>query len=125
MIHAERGKIFMQLVHGGRVGHSIIQKGEPLIAPSAISVNETISVSGNNYQPMSVPVAIQINEVNVWVNAFKQAAANAMDAGFDGVEIHAAHGFLIDQFISPHSNVRTDDYGGSVENRSRFLMEVM
>jgi N-ethylmaleimide reductase len=124
-VHSEGGKIFIQLVHSGRVGHPLIQNEEPLIAPSAIKVNETIRIPDNSYQPMTAPVPIATDEIPFWINAFKQAAVNAMEVGFDGVEIHAAHGFLIDQFINPHSNIRIDNYGGSIENRSRFLVEVM
>jgi N-ethylmaleimide reductase len=124
-VHQEGGKIFMQLVHAGRIGHPLIQNGAPLIAPSAIAVNEVIRVPDNSHQPMTMPVAIDTHEIALWVNSFTKAAANAIEAGFDGVEIHAAHGFLIDQFINPRSNRRTDSYGGSIENRSRFLMEVM
>ncbi|MBO9675064.1 MAG: alkene reductase [Sphingobacteriaceae bacterium] len=124
-VHAKDGKIFVQLVHGGRVGHPSIQNGEALIAPSAIGVQETIHLPDGTYQPMAVPVALKTPEIPVWVNIFKQAAINAIHAGFDGVEIHGAHGFLIDQFINPHSNHRTDHYGGSIENRSRFLLEIV
>ncbi|MGC5745505.1 alkene reductase [Chryseobacterium sp. NFX27] len=124
-VHAKDGKIFAQLVQSGRVGHPAIQNNEPLVAPSAISVNETIRIPDNSYQSMTIPVAINTDEIPVWVQAFKGAAINAMEAGFDGVEIHAAHGFLIDQFINPLSNTRTDEYGGSIENRTRFLFEVM
>ncbi|SEW52816.1 alkene reductase [Chitinophaga arvensicola] len=124
-VHAKGGKIFAQLVQAGRVGHPAIQHNEPLIAPSAIQVNETIRTPDNTYQPMTMPIPLNTAEIPVWVAAFRQAAANAMEAGFDGVEIHAAHGFLIDQFINPHSNHRTDEYGGSIENRTRFLLEVM
>lgn len=124
-VHANGGKIIAQLVHSGRVGHPAIQNGEPLIAPSAIKVNETIRTPSHGYQPMTMPLEIPLAEIPVWVNAFKQAALNAIAAGFDGVEIHAAHGFLIDQFINPHSNTRTDRYGGSIVNRTRFLFEVV
>ncbi|QNL48180.1 alkene reductase [Olivibacter sp. SDN3] len=124
-VHAEGGKIFVQLVHSGRVGHSAIQKNEPLIAPSAIKVNEKIRTPDNSYQMMTEPIAITTDDIPLWIDAFKQATENAMELGFDGVEIHAAHGFLIDQFINPHSNARSDKYGGSIENRSRFLIEVM
>jgi N-ethylmaleimide reductase len=124
-VHAKGGKIFAQLVQSGRVGHPAIQNNEPLVAPSAIPVNETIRIPDNSYQSMTIPVAISTEEIPVWVQAFKVAAINAMEAGFDGVEIHAAHGFLIDQFINPLSNTRTDEYGGSIENRTRFLFEVM
>jgi N-ethylmaleimide reductase len=115
----------MQLVHAGRIGHPLIQNGLPLVAPSAIAVNEQIRVPDNSYRPMAVPVAMATDEIPYWVNTFKEAAVRAVEAGFDGVEIHAAHGFLIDQFINPHSNHRTDRYGGSIINRTRFLIEVM
>jgi N-ethylmaleimide reductase len=124
-VHAKGEKIFAQLVQAGRVGHPAIQNNEPLIAPSAIAVNETIRIPDNSYQNMTIPIAISTDEIPVWVNVFKEAAIHAMEAGFDGVEIHAAHGFLIDQFINPLSNTRTDEYGGSMENRTRFLFEVM
>jgi N-ethylmaleimide reductase len=123
-VHAKGGKIFAQLVHSGRVGHPAIQNGEPLIAPSAINVNETIRTP-QAYQPMAMPLEITADAIPFWVNAFRAAALNAIDVGFDGVEIHAAHGFLIDQFINPHSNTRTDDYGLSIANRTRFLFEVL
>jgi len=124
-VHAAEGKIFMQLVHSGRVGHSAIQNGEPLVAPSAIKVNESIRLPNNSYEPMTAPIAIATEQIPHWVNIFRKAASNAIEIGFDGVEIHAAHGFLIDQFINPHSNIRTDAYGGSIANRNRFLLEVM
>lgn len=124
-VHASGGKIFMQLVHAGRVGHPAIQHNQPLVAPSALKAGETIRVPDGTSQPMPVPLAIPADEISFWVNAFKQAAVHAIEAGFDGVEIHAAHGFLIDEFINPHSNTRTDEYGGSIENRSRFLLDVM
>lgn len=123
-VHARGGKIFIQLVHGGRMGHPANQNGLPLIAPSAIKINETIGITTGGYAPMPTPVALQTHEINYWVNAFKEAAVHAIQAGFDGVEIHGAHGFLIDQFVNPYSNHRTDAYGGSIENRSRFLLEV-
>lgn len=124
-VHAKGGKIFAQLVQAGRIGHPAIQNNEPLVAPSAIPVNETIRIPDRTHQLMTVPVSINIDEIPLWVNAFKQATINALEAGFDGIEIHAAHGFLIDQFINPLSNIRTDKYGGSIHNRTRFLMEVM
>jgi len=124
-VHARGGKIFIQLVHSGRVGHSAIQDGLPLVAPSAIRVNENIRVPDGTHRQMDMPIAIPTAEIPLWIAKFVQASANAMEAGFDGVEIHAAHGFLIDQFINPWSNSRTDRYGGSIENRIRFLVEVM
>lgn len=125
VVHQQGGSIFMQLVHAGRVGHPLIQHGEPLVAPSAIQIAETILIPDLTYQPMPVPIAIPRKEIGIWIDTFAKAAANAVEVGFDGVEIHAAHGFLIDQFLNPHSNTRTDDYGGSIKNRSRFPLEVM
>ncbi|MBB6498027.1 alkene reductase [Pedobacter cryoconitis] len=124
-VHAEGGKIFAQLVQAGRIGHPAIQNNEPLISSSAIQVNETIRIPDDTHQPMTMPISIDLEEIPFWVQAFRQAAINALEAGFDGVEIHAAHGFLIDQFINPLSNIRTDEYGGSIGNRTRFLLEIM
>lgn len=124
-VHAKGGKIFAQLVHAGRIGHPSIQNNEPLISPSAIQVNETILIPDQSYQPMTMPVSINIEDIPFWVKTFRQAAISALEVGFDGVEIHAAHGFLIDQFINPLSNNRTDAYAGSIENRTRFLLEIM
>ncbi|MBN9298036.1 MAG: alkene reductase [Filimonas sp.] len=124
-VHAEGGKIVIQLVHAGRIGHPAIQHNEPLIAPSAIKVNESILTPDGTYQPMTEPRALSREEIPYWIAKYKEAALNAIEVGFDGVEIHAAHGFLIDEFLNPYSNKRTDDYGGSIENRSRFLLEVV
>jgi len=124
-VHAKGGKIFMQLVHGGRMGHPANQHGLPLIAPSAIATYENIGIGDGVYAPMPVPRALLSSEVPDWVKMFKTAAENAIQAGFDGVEVHGAHGFLIDQFLNPHSNHRADEYGGSIVNRSRFLLEVV
>lgn len=123
-VHQKGGTIFMQLVHAGRIGHPLIQDGAPLIAPTALAVKDQIRVPDGSHQPMTIPIAIDEKGVQFWVDTFVNAAIRAIAAGFDGIEIHAGHGFLIDQFLNPHSNLRMDKYGGNFINRSRFLLEV-
>ncbi|KEX94181.1 alkene reductase [Burkholderia cepacia] len=130
-VHAEGGIIFAQLWHVGRVSHNSLQPGGAApVAPSAIVADnvkvfvETGPGQGALTEP-SVPRALTTAEVKELVQLYAQAARNALDAGFDGVEIHCANGYLVNQFISAHTNVRTDEYGGSLENRLRFLREVV
>ena len=126
-VHAKGGLIFLQLWHVGRVSHSSYQPGGALpVAPSAVPISpelKTMTADGKpaNYE---TPRALETAEVAGIVDAFRQAAGNAMKAGFDGVEIHGANGYLIEQFLQSRSNLRTDQYGGSIENRARFLMEI-
>ena len=129
-VHAEGGTIFAQLWHVGRVSHTSLQpNGEAPVAPSAIPA-EGVSVfietgpGTGALAPPSMPRALTTTEVKELVQLYAQAARNALDAGFDGVEIHSANGYLINQFISAHSNQRDDEYGGSLQNRLRFLREV-
>lgn len=129
-VHAEGGTIFAQLWHVGRVSHTSLQpNGEAPVAPSAIPA-EGVSVfietgpGTGALAPPSMPRALTTAEVKELVQLYAQAARNALDAGFDGVEIHSANGYLINQFISAHSNQRDDEYGSSVQNRLRFLGEV-
>lgn len=124
-VHAAGGHIFLQLWHVGRVSHTSLQPqgGQP-VAPSAIRADALTFVDGA-FIPASEPRALEIDEIAGIVAQYRQATANALAAGFDGVEIHAANGYLIDQFLRDGSNQRTDGYGGSIENRSRFLREVM
>lgn len=129
-VHAEGGTIFAQLWHVGRVSHTSLQpNGEAPVAPSAIPA-EGVSVfietgpGTGALAPPSMPRALTAAEVKKLVQLYAQAARNALDAGFDGVEIHSANGYLINQFISAHSNQRDDEYGGSLQNRLRFLREV-
>jgi len=129
-VHADGGVIFAQLWHVGRVSHTSLQPaGAAPVAPSAIQAQgvsvfiETGPGAGALAEP-SLPRALTVAEIGELVAMYAQAAANAIDAGFDGVELHAANGYLINQFISSHSNVREDAYGGSLENRLRFLREV-
>ncbi|MGY4494057.1 alkene reductase [Pseudomonas sp. TE3610] len=129
-VHAEGGVIFAQLWHVGRVSHVSLQpNGDAPVAPSAIAATgvsvfvETGPGTGELCAP-STPRALTREEIAELVQLYAQAARNALDAGFDGVEIHCANGYLINQFISAHSNQRDDEYGGSLANRLRFLREV-
>lgn len=123
-VHAKGGKIFLQLWHVGRVSHVDLQKdGAAPVAPSALRPATKVFVN-NSFEDVSEPRALELNELPGIVNDFRQAAANAIAAGFDGVEVHAANGYLLDQFIKDGANVRTDAYGGSIENRARLLLEV-
>jgi N-ethylmaleimide reductase len=128
-VHAEGGKIVMQLWHVGRVSHTSLQPGGAApVAPSAITAKtKTVLLIDGQAQFMdtSTPRALDAAELPGIVADYRQAAANAMAAGFDGVEVHAANGYLIDQFLRSDSNHRTDAYGGTIENRARFLNDVM
>ncbi len=123
-VHDKGGKIIMQLWHVGRISHtSLLPDGQAPLAPSAIAAkSQTFTQDGPT--DVSTPREITLAEIKSTINDYKIAAQNAKDAGFDGIEIHAANGYLIDQFLQDKSNKRTDDYGGSLENRVRFLNEV-
>lgn len=121
-VHAREGLIFLQLYHVGRVSHSSIQ---PLVAPSAIAASGDHLTMSWTRVPLETPRALETEEVGAIVRQFAQAARNALAAGFDGVEVHGANGYLIEQFLTSRSNRRTDRYGGSVANRVRFLVEVV
>ncbi|MHA3115776.1 alkene reductase [Acinetobacter sp. ANC 4635] len=124
-VHAKGGKIFVQLWHVGRISHIDLQpNGASPVAPSAIRANTKTFVN-NTFTEVSEPRALELHEIPVIVSDFRQAAANAITAGFDGVEIHAANGYLLEQFIKDGANQRTDIYGGSIENRARLLLEVV
>lgn len=125
-VHARGGKIFAQLWHTGRVSHARFQPGQQKpVAPSAITAKARTYVIGQGFVPTSEPRALETAEVAAIAQDFGRAAANAIEAGFDGVEVHGAHGYLIDSFLREGANQRTDRYGGSIENRARFLLEVM
>lgn len=123
-IHDKGGRIILQLWHVGRISHVDLQPngGQP-VAPSAIRASTKTFVN-NAFVEVSEPRALEIDELPGVVNDFRQAAANAIEAGFDGVEVHGANGYLLEQFAKDGANVRTDAYGGSVENRARLLLEV-
>jgi 2,4-dienoyl-CoA reductase-like NADH-dependent reductase (Old Yellow Enzyme family) len=122
-VHAKGGKILLQLWHVGRVSHPIFLNGELPVAPSAIAPEGFVSIVRPQI-PYVTPRALLLNEIPAVVEEFRQGAKNAMLAGFDGVEIHGANGYLLDQFLQDKSNTRTDEYGGSIENRARFMLEV-
>lgn len=123
-VHGRGGRIFLQLWHVGRVSNVLLQPGgKAPVAPSAIRAKAKTWVEGE-FRDTSEPRALAREEIAGIVASYRQAAANAIRAGFDGVELHGANGYLIDQFLRDGSNHRTDDYGGSIDNRTRFLYEV-
>jgi N-ethylmaleimide reductase len=123
-VHAKGGRIFAQLWHVGRISHPSFQPGGALpVAPSAIAA-EGQSRTPTGPQPFPVPRALELDEIPGVVEQFAEGARHALAAGFDGVEIHGANGYLVDEFLRDGTNHRTDVYGGPVENRARFLLEV-
>jgi N-ethylmaleimide reductase len=123
-VHAQNGKIFIQLWHVGRISHPELQEGGALpVAPSAVKAAGQV-YTGRGMVDMVTPRALGIEEIPGIIADYRHAAELAREAGFDGVEIHAANGYLIDQFLRDQTNRRTDHYGGSIENRSRLLLEV-
>lgn len=124
-VHAEGGRIFLQLWHVGRLSHPLVQINSALpVAPSAIKADGEI-YTPEGLKSYELPRALDLDEIPDVIADFRQGAENAKRAGFDGVEIHGANGYLIDQFLRDGTNTRTDTYGGSVENRARFLKEVV
>jgi N-ethylmaleimide reductase len=122
-VHARGGRIVLQLWHVGRVSHVRLQaNGQPPVAPSAIRA-KTKTYIGGEFLEVSEPRALAREELPGLVASYRQAARNAVEAGFDAVEVHGANGYLLDQFLRDSSNKRTDDYGGSIENRARLLLE--
>jgi N-ethylmaleimide reductase len=124
-VHKSDGRIFMQLWHVGRVSHSLFQPGKGLpVSASAIAIDDIINTP-EGHKKMEVPHALGIDEIAAVVYDYTQAAILAIEAGFDGIEIHGANSYLIDQFLHSSSNHRSDQYGGNVVNRARFLFEVV
>lgn len=126
-VHARGGLVFLQLWHVGRVSHSSFQPGGVLpVSSSAVPISPALKTMTADGKPSSyeTPRALETEEIADVIDGFRQAARNALTAGFDGVEIHGANGYLIEQFLQSHTNLRTDRYGGSIENRARFLMEI-
>lgn len=119
------GVIYAQLWHTGRVGHSLVKNGELPVAPSAIAIQEQQHFTMEGMKDYETPKALTLKEIKQIIQDYKQAAINAMEAGFDGVELHAAFGYLPNQFLAESANQRTDEYGGSNQNRNRFALEVM
>ncbi len=124
-VHAKGGRIFLQLWHVGRISHPSMQREGALpVAPSAVAAEgEVFTYAG--MQKLVTPRALETNEIPGIVEGFRQGALNAREAGFDGVEVHGANGYLLEQFLDDSTNKRTDEYGGSIENRARLLLEVL
>ena len=125
-VHAKGSTIFLQLWHTGRASHSSFQVNNQLpVAPSAIAIQGMEAHTADGKKTYETPRALETAEIPQIVADYKQAAARAKEAGFDGVEIHGANGYLIDEFLQSKTNRRTDEYGGSIENRYRFLKEIV
>jgi 2,4-dienoyl-CoA reductase-like NADH-dependent reductase (Old Yellow Enzyme family) len=121
-VHAKGGRIFMQLWHVGRISDPDFLDGQPPVAPSPIAAAGTVSLL-RPQRPYPVPRELSADELPGVVAAYRRGAENAMRAGFDGVELHGANGYLLDQFLQDGTNKRTDGYGGSIENRARLMLE--
>lgn len=125
-VHEAGGKIFVQLMHTGRISHALnLPGGAQVLAPSAVKAKGQMWTDQQQMQDLPIPKAMTAEELQQTRQEFITAAKNAIEAGFDGVELHGANGYLLEQFLSPISNVRTDGYGGSIENRCRFVIEVV
>ena len=125
-VHGQGAKMFMQIMHCGRIGHPLnVPAGGQILAPSAVAATGEMWTDSSGMQPNAMPTAMTEAQIKSTVAEYAQGAKNALDAGFDGVELHAANGYLLEQFIRPTSNQRTDAYGGSIENRARFVLEVV
>ncbi|MEY3198325.1 MAG: hypothetical protein RJA13_283 [Bacteroidota bacterium] len=124
-VHEKGGVIYAQLWHTGRVGHSLVKNGELPVAPSAIGIEGQQHFTAEGPKDYEMPRELTISEIEQIVQDYKKAAIHAMKAGFDGVELHAAFGYLPNQFLAESSNKRNDIYGGSNENRNRFVLEIM
>lgn len=123
-VHERGGHIYIQLWHVGRISHTTLQEnGGAPVGPSAVRANGKTFVGGT-FADVSEPRALELSEIPGIIDSFKRASANALAAGFDGVEIHGANGYLLDQFAKDGANKRTDAYGGSIENRARLMLEV-
>jgi N-ethylmaleimide reductase len=124
-VHAKGGAIFVQLMHTGRASaQGNLPDGARVLAPSAIALSQPVWVDATGQTPATMPVAMSEADIEATIEGYAHASACAIEAGFDGVELHGANGYLIDQFLNTASNARTDRWGGSVENRARFAVEV-
>jgi N-ethylmaleimide reductase len=122
-VHAKGGKIFLQIWHGGRACHPLLNNGRECVAPSAIAIEGEVHLPTGKV-PYTVPRELKDAEIPTIIGGFKTAAKNAKDAGFDGVEVHGANGYILDEFLRDSANKRSAPYGGSIENRAKLLLEV-
>ncbi|MDF7809783.1 alkene reductase [Hymenobacter sp. YC55] len=123
-VHAKGGRIFVQIMHSGRIGHALnLPEGAEAVGPSAVAAAGQMWTDQQQMQDHPTPRALTTEEVRATIQEFVHGAKLAVEAGFDGVELHGANGYLLEQFLNPNSNQRTDEYGGSVENRARFVLE--
>ncbi len=124
-VHAGGAKIFIQFMHCGRIAHPLnLPAGARMLAPSAVAAAGEMYTDAEGMKPHPVPQAMTEADIKATIAEFVQAAKNAVAAGFDGIELHGANGYLLEQFIRPNTNQRTDGYGGAIENRARFVLEV-
>ncbi|MFZ2633910.1 MAG: alkene reductase [Desulfosalsimonadaceae bacterium] len=124
-VHAKGAKMFIQFMHCGRIAHSLnLPPGAHVLAPSAVAAAVEMYTDAEGMKPLPVPQMMTEADIKTAIAEFAQAAKNAMTAGFDGIELHGANGYLLEQFIRPNTNERTDGYGGGIENRARFVLEV-
>lgn len=125
-VHAKGGKLFMQFMHCGRIAHQLnLPAGAQIVAPSAIAAAGEIYTDAEGMKPNGIPKAMTAADIQSTIAEFVKGARNAIAADCDGVELHGANGYLLEQFIRPNSNQRSDQYGGSIENRARFVLEVV
>ncbi len=124
-VHEKGGTVFLQLWHTGRASHSDFHDGEPMVAPSAIKIEGDGVHTPSGKKPYEIPRALETAEIPLIVEDYRKAAERAMAAGFDGIEVHSANGYLLDEFLQSKTNHRTDEYGGSIEKRFRILDEVI
>ena len=123
-VHQKGGTIFAQLWHTGAYSHPDLHNGKKPLAPSNVNPNQQV-FTAEGLKPSEAPQPMTIEDIKRTIADFKQAAVNALEAGFDGVELHGANGYLLQQFFSKNSNLRTDEYGGTVDNRARILFEIL
>ncbi len=124
-VHAKGGRIFLQIWHGGRATHPLLNNGQQPVAPSALAIENDTVHTPEGKKPYVVPRELRDDEIPAIVEGFRKAAANAKAAGFDGVEVHGANGYLLDEFLRDGANKRSGPYGGPIENRARLLLEVV